>query len=519
MSIEKILVANRGEIALRIMRACRELQLKSVGVFSDVDQTGLHVKYADESYYLGPPEPSLSYLNVEKIIDIAISSGCDAIHPGYGFLSENDRFAEACEKNKIKFIGPSSDTLRRTGNKFEAKKAVSQQGIAVIPGSESPCRDFSEALSVAERIGWPVLIKSVYGGGGRGIRTACNKRDLELNFASAEREAKASFGRFAIYIEKKLVRPRHVEFQILCDEHGGRIHLGERECSIQRRFQKLLELCPSPIIDYRMRDEIGRRATKIARTFNYENAGTVEFLYSEGEFYFIEVNSRLQVEHPITEMVTGVDLVKEQIRIASEEELTLEQECLSMRGWAIECRINAEDPANDFSPSSGRISYYQQPAGPGIRVDTALYEGYEVTFFYDSLIAKLIAWGRDLNETLARVRNALSEFVIEGVKTTIPFHRVLLEDAEFRRMNLSTNFIEDRDLIAKVTLREDETGSEIEEVGALALPLLRKNLSRPTVFAKESTAYAGGVSRWKDFGNGTMSSFVLGATSRFPDVI
>jgi acetyl/propionyl-CoA carboxylase alpha subunit len=357
-----------------------------------------------------------------------------------------------------------------------------------------------------------VLVKSVYGGGGRGIRTASNKKELQLNFASAQREAKTLFGRFVIYVEKTLVKPRHVEFQILCDEQGNRIHLAERECSIQRRFQKLVEFSPSPVVNVALRGKIGSRAVKIAELFDYQNAGTVEFLFSDGEFYFIEVNSRLQVEHPITEMLTGIDIVKEQIKVAKGDSLRINQGAVSLRGAAIECRINAEDSTNDFAPSAGKITSFQQPAGPGIRVDTALHEGYEVTFFYDSLIAKLVAWATDMREAMARMRTALSEFVIEGVKTTIPFHRILIDDPEFLRLNLSTSFIDDRSILAKINENGAWGSSENEEVAALAAVIFR-NMRRDTVPMRNSSM---SCSKWRNY---PVTDYTETPIGRFPDVL
>ena len=441
---DKLLIANRGEIAVRVIRACRELGIKTVAVYSEADRNALHVSMADEAFCIGPPPAAKSYLNITGIISVAEVTGADAIHPGYGFLAENAAFAEVCESCGITFVGPPVTALEVMGAKARARESVAAAEVPVVPGSGGVVTA-KEAVEVAEEIGYPVLIKASAGGGGRGMRTAHHREDLLQALQTAQAEAQAAFGNPDVYIEKYIEEPRHIEVQVLGDRYGKIIHLGERDCSVQRRNQKLLEEAPSPAVTPALRQQLGEAAVRAARSVGYYNAGTVEFLLDRNNnFYFIEMNARIQVEHPVTEMVTGLDLVKEQIRIAAGEPLTLNQEDVAINGWAIECRINAEDAWRDFAPSPGRVTAYLPPGGPGVRVDSALYQGYEVTSYYDSLLAKLIVWGKDRREAIARMERALGEFVIEGVVTTIPFHQRVVNNAFFRRGEVYTNFVRRR---------------------------------------------------------------------------
>jgi len=440
----KILIANRGEIALRVIRACKELGIEAVVVFSKEDEHSLPVKFADEAICIGPPEPAESYLNVSRIISAAEISGAEAIHPGYGFLAESEQFAEVCRSSGIEFIGPAPEVIRKLGNKIEARNTLARKGIPVIPGSEEIVKNKSQARRLISRFGYPVILKAASGGGGRGMRIIWEEKGLDVLFDLAQREAKASFGRPDLYIEKYLERARHIEFQILVDRFNKALHFGERDCSIQRRYQKLIEESPSLILNESLRKKMGKIAVKISKELGYTGAGTVEFLLDEKRrFYFMEMNTRLQVEHPVTEMATGRDLVKDQIRIASGERLICGQEDIKMKGVSLECRINAEDPEKNFASSPGKISAFHLPGGPGIRIDTHIFSGYHIPSFYDSLLAKLITWGKDREEAIARMRRALEEFVIEGVKTTIPFHQHILEDERFIKGNFYTNFVED----------------------------------------------------------------------------
>jgi pyruvate carboxylase subunit A len=439
---DKILVANRGEIAIRVMRACRELGIVSVAVYSDADKAALFAAYADEAYHIGPAPASRSYLDMARVIEAAKRSGAQAIHPGYGFLAENPRFALACEREGIKFIGPSSTVLALVGDKVAARREMIKARVPVTPGSDSCVASFGYAKSIADEIGYPVIVKPSGGGGGIGMTIVEDARQLSAALESCRAIASTTFGLADVYVEKYLPNPRHIEFQILGDGHGNVIHLGERECSIQRRHQKLIEESPSPALNAAMREEMGQVAANAARWVGYEGAGTVEFLYSNGQFYFLEVNARVQVEHPVTEMVTGIDIVKEQIRIASGLPLSARQEDVRMTGSALECRINAEDPLNDFAPTPGRIRGYHAPGGPGIRVDSGVYASYSIPPFYDPMIAKLIAWGRDRDESVARMRRALDEYVIAGVRTNIPFHKAVMENPRFLAGDLGTHFIE-----------------------------------------------------------------------------
>lgn len=441
----KILIANRGEIAVRIIRACRELEIKTVAVFSEADRNSLHVKLADEAICIGPPSPGRSYLNIPNIIAAAQIVGADAIHPGYGFLAENAYFAEMCATSGFTFIGPSPRSIQLMGDKAAARATMIAAGVPVVPGSEGVVKDVDHALAVAKEIGYPVLVKAAAGGGGRGMRVAQNPAELRQAVQTAQQEAEAAFGNAQVYLEKYIEEPRHIEFQVLGDTHGHLIHLGERDCSLQRRHQKILEEAPSTALTPELREEMGQMALKAAAAAGYFNAGTVEFLLDKyGKYYFIEMNTRIQVEHPVTEEVTGIDLVKEQILIAAGERLSYRQEDIQIRGHALECRINAEDPAHNFRPTPGRVERYHAPGGFGVRVDSALYAGYEIPPFYDSLIAKVIAWAPTRAEAIMRMRGVLQEMVIEGVTTTIPFHLKIMDNAFFRRGEIYTNFIQRR---------------------------------------------------------------------------
>ncbi|MCX5725942.1 MAG: acetyl-CoA carboxylase biotin carboxylase subunit [Candidatus Saganbacteria bacterium] len=439
---KKILIANRGEIAVRIIRACKEMGIKAIAVYSEVDKDSLHVKLADESYCIGPASPSQSYLNIPSIISVAEVSGAEAIHPGYGFLAENAKFAEICSSNGLKFIGPSAEAMQKMGDKVTARQTASKAGVPVVPGSSGTISDESEAKKLAGKIGYPVAIKATAGGGGKGLRIARSEPEFVEYFKTARAEAEAAFGNPEVYIEKFIEEPRHIDFQILADEKVNIVHLGERDCSIQRRYQKLIEESPSPALDERLRRRMGDAAVRAAKAVKYVSAGTIEFLLDKkGNFYFMEMNTRIQVEHPVTEMVTNIDIVKEQIRIASGENLGFRQWDVKFSGHAIECRINAEDHNRDFMPSPGEITLYLPPGGPGIRVDSHVYPGYKVLPHYDSLIAKLISWGRDRKEAISRMDRALDEYVIDGIATTIPFHSEVLQNEDFRSGNFSTNFV------------------------------------------------------------------------------
>src|SRR6266498_269139 len=443
---EKILVANRGEIAVRIIRACKELNIRTVAVYSEADVNSMHVQLADEAICIGKAAASESYLRIDRIVSAAEIADVDAIHPGYGFLAENPHFADVCENCNIRFIGPSSHAMNALENKAVSRALAKKAGVPVPPGSDGLVENEQEALTTAKRIGYPVIIKAVAGGGGRGMRTAHNDVSLVKGYHTARTEAEKAFGNSGVYIEKYIENPHHVEFQILGDQKGNIIHLGERDCSIQRRNQKIVEETPSPLIENRfkkLREKLGKAAIRIAETAHYTNAGTVEFIVDDnGNFYFLEVNKRIQVEHPITEEVTGVDLVKQQILIAMGEPIKLSQNDVTFKGHAIECRINAEDPFDDFRPCPGRIEMYYQPGGRGVRVDTHAYAGYTVPSAYDSLICKLITYGKDRREAMDKMSRALGEYMITGVKTTIPFEQAILQDPNFRRGVYSTNFVD-----------------------------------------------------------------------------
>jgi len=445
--LNKVLVANRGEIALRVIRACRELDITAVAVYSTADVDTLAVFLADEEVCIGEHNPMDSYLDPRRILSAAIITNSDAIHPGYGFLAENADFADMCEAHRIKFIGPSSKTIRLMGDKSQAKKVIQEVGLLNVPGSQGLVDNIEKAESMAEEIGYPVIIKATAGGGGKGMRIANNKKELNNNFEPARSEAQNAFGNPGVYIEKYIANPRHIEVQILGDGKGNVIHLGERDCSIQRRHQKLVEESPSPVVNESIRAKIGATAVKAASEIKYEGAGTIEFLLDEsGNFYFMEMNTRIQVEHPVTEIVVGLDLVKEQIRIARGENLPMAQSDVKLVGHAIECRINAEDPFNNFSPCPGKITEFHSPGGPGVRVDTHAYAGYVIPPYYDSMIAKLICHGRNREEALARMTRALDEFIIEGIPTTIPFHKRVMTDPRFVAGEVNTAFLEDFNL-------------------------------------------------------------------------
>lgn len=441
----KLLVANRGEIAVRVIRACREMGISTVAVYSEADRTSMHVKMADEAFCIGPAPSAGSYLNIPNIMSTAELTGVDAVHPGYGFLAENPRFAEIVADCKIAFVGPPSRAIELMGDKSAARGQMQKAGVPIIPGTHGTVSGVREALEAARGTGYPLVIKAAAGGGGRGMRIAQTAEDLPGALQSAQREAEAAFGDGRVYIEKYLQEPRHIEVQILADAHGAVLHLGTRDCSIQRRHQKLIEESPPPRMRERTLAALGRTAVRAAQVIGYVNAGTVEFLVDAHEnLYFMEMNTRIQVEHPVTEAVTGLDLVKEQIRIAAGEKLRFGQRDVEFRGHALECRINAEDPRHGFRPSAGTITGFIPPGGPGIRVDTHCYPGYSVPPHYDSLIAKVIAWGRDRDEAIMRMRRALLEFEVEGIRTTIPFHLRVLDNAFFRRGEVYTNFVQRR---------------------------------------------------------------------------
>ena len=444
---KKVLVANRGEIAVRILRACEERGLSTVAVFSEADRTALHVRYADEAYLIGPAPSRESYLRIDTIIDVARKAGVDAIHPGYGFLSENAEFAAACADVGITFIGPSPDAIARMGDKSTARETVAKRNVPLVPGSEKGLRD-DELKAAAQEIGFPLMVKASAGGGGKGMRAVTDEREFTNALASARREAQNAFGNDEVYLEKLITNARHIEIQVLADSHGNTIHLNERECSIQRRHQKLIEEAPSVAIDEKLRQEIGQVAISAAEAVNYVNAGTIEFLFDskDNKYYFLEMNTRLQVEHPVTELVTGVDIVKEQIAIAAGRRMRYRQEDVKLNGWAIECRITAEDPFNNFLPSTGTVTYLKEPNGPGVRVESSLYRGSEVSLFYDPMVAKLIASGENRAEAILRMRRALNEYRIGGIKTSIPFHQEIMDSTEFIWGTFDTDFINRRDL-------------------------------------------------------------------------
>lgn len=447
MMFKKVLVANRGEIAVRVIRACRELGIDTVAVYSEADQESLHVTLADEAYCIGPAVSKDSYLNMTNLMSVATLVEADAVHPGYGFLAENADFAELCAACNITFIGPDPQAIVKMGDKTTARETMKAAGVPVVPGTEGVIEDLDFAVETARDIGYPVIVKATAGGGGKGMRVVHTEEELKRAIQMAQQEAEANFGNPGVYLEKFLVEPRHIEIQVLADSHGNTIHLGERDCSIQRRYQKLVEEAPSPALDSALREKMGQAAVAAAKAVNYSGAGTVEFLLDkEGNFYFMEMNTRIQVEHPVTELVTGIDLVKEQIRLAAELPLSVKQEDVIINGWAIECRINAEDPDRNFMPSPGTIRFYLPPGGAGVRVDSGAYPGYSISPFYDSMVAKLIVWGKDREEAILRMKRALEEFAIDGVSTTIPFHLKLLNHPMFNQGDFHIQFLEKTDL-------------------------------------------------------------------------
>ncbi|WP_411343021.1 acetyl-CoA carboxylase biotin carboxylase subunit [Paenibacillus sp. WLX1005] len=447
MKFQKILIANRGEIAVRIIRACRELGISTVAIYSEADRDSLHVRLADEAYCVGPTLSKDSYLNLTNLMSIATLTECDAVHPGYGFLAENADFAEICESCNITFIGPSPDAINRMGDKSEAKRTMQEAGVPVIPGSEGIVEDLNEAVKIAREIGYPVIIKATAGGGGKGIRLAEDEESLVKQITNAQQEAEKAFGNGGVYLEKFLTGMKHVEVQIIADRHGNAVHLGERDCSVQRRRQKLVEEAPCPVLSPELRERMGAAAVRAAKAVNYSGAGTLEFLLGPDEqFYFMEMNTRIQVEHPVTEMVTGVDLIQEMIHVAEGHPLSFTQEEVVINGWSIECRVNAEDPDRNFMPSPGKIDFYLPPGGPGVRVDSGAYPGYTISPYYDSMIAKLIVWAPTRAEAIAKMKRALDEFAIEGIYTTIPFHLRLLNHETFVRGDFDIKFLEENEV-------------------------------------------------------------------------
>ncbi len=447
--MKKVLIANRGEIAVRIIRACKELDIETVAVYSEADHDALHVQMADESYCIGPKLSKDSYLSFSNIISVAKLTGCDGIHPGYGFLAENASFAELCEQCNITFIGPTSDAISKMGTKDVARETMRKAGVPVVPGSTGIVADDQEGLAIAREIGFPVIIKATAGGGGKGIRVARTEEELVKGIQITQKEAAAAFGNPGVYIEKFIEVFRHIEIQVLADQYGNAIHLGERDCSIQRRMQKLVEEAPSPALSPELRAEMGEAAVKAALAVNYRSAGTVEFIFDHinQKFYFMEMNTRIQVEHPVTEMITGIDLIQQQLKIASGEKLSYKQSDVKINGWSIECRINAENPAKNFMPSAGKISMYLAPGGYGVRVDSAMYTGYSIPPYYDSMVAKLITHADTREEAVAKMKRALSEFVIEGVFTTIPLHAKLMDHEVFKSGDFDTKFLETYDVL------------------------------------------------------------------------
>jgi acetyl-CoA carboxylase biotin carboxylase subunit len=489
---KKILIANRGEIALRVLRACHELGISAVAVYSDVDRASLHVRKADESYPIGPAASSESYLNIPKILDVARRSGADAIHPGYGFLSENARFAQACADAGVKFIGPTAAAMDAMGSKTRARQAMEKAGVPFVPGTSRGVESLEEAEQVAARIGYPVMLKAAAGGGGKGMRLVQVANDLKGALESARSEAQRSFGDSEVYIEKAIINPRHIEMQVLADEHGHTVYLGERECSLQRRHQKVLEEAPSPIVDAEMRRRMGEVAVRVARAAGYTNAGTVEFLVDQHKnFYFLEMNTRLQVEHPVTELITGLDLVHLQIRIAAGERLPFTQEEVQIRGHAIECRIYAEDPDNNYFPSPGKIALLLEPSGPGIRLDSGMYEGWNVPIDYDPLLAKLIGYGADREQAISRLARALNEYFVGGIKTNISLFRRILRDKDFIAAKLDTGFL-DRMLKQSEDKAVDSNAVNVAAVAAGVFAALSTTPSPAT-----STVTNEAISNWK----------------------
>jgi acetyl-CoA carboxylase biotin carboxylase subunit len=497
----KILIANRGEIAVRVARACRELNASPVVVYSEADAAALHVRLADEAYLLGPAPSAESYLRIDRIIEVARACGAEAIHPGYGFLSENAEFARACERAGIVFVGPPAEAMELMGSKTNARRAALEAGAPVVPGTTEPLKSFDDARETAGRVGYPVMLKAAAGGGGKGMRLVANEGELQSAFDTARSEAQAAFGDSSVYIEKAVERPRHIEIQVFADRHGNCVHLGERECSIQRRHQKVVEECPSPIDEPGLRDRMGEAAVKIARAASYVGAGTVEFLVSDvtRDFYFLEMNTRLQVEHPVTELVTGVDLVREQIAVAAGAPLSFKQEDVRWTGHAIECRVYAEDPENNFMPSPGRITFLRVPQGPGVRDDGGVYAGAEVSIYYDPMISKLAVWARTREEAVDRLRRALDEYAVGGINTTLPFFREIVRDEEFIAGRLDTGFIPRffarRDAARAESGGDAEQGTTARDLAAVAAALARD--ARKQGDANGGANGVGAQSPWK----------------------
>lgn len=472
----KVLVANRGEIAIRILRALKEMRIRTVTVFSDADRSSPHVRYADEAYRIGPPPSAESYLNIERIIETAKKSGCQAVHPGYGFLAENAIFAEACEREGIAFVGPSGTAIRLLGDKMRARKTMKEAGIPVVPGSEEAVRNEREARKICDKIGYPVILKAAAGGGGKGMRKIMGPDEIARALSTAMSEAGSAFDDSRIYIEKFIENPRHIEFQILADKHENVVHLGERECSVQRRHQKMIEESPSCVVDERLRAEIGDVARRVVLAAGYTNAGTVEFLVDKDRtFHFLEMNTRLQVEHPVTELVTGVDIVKQQFLLAAGEKLRLTRDQISLKGSAIECRISAEDPFNNFMPSTGKIIRLVEPGGPGVRVESGVFEGLEISLYYDPLIAKLLTWGVTREEAIGRMKRALGEYWIHGIQTTIPFHMKVLENEEFLSGNYNTGIVEG----ISAELQPERVDSSVVAIAAAVMAHREKGMKLP----------------------------------------
>ena len=490
--IEKVLIANRGEIALRVIKTCKALGIKTVAVYSDEDYNSMHVKQASEAYHIGEASPAKSYLNQEKILEVILASGADSVHPGYGFLSENDDFANLCEKNKVIFIGPTAESMNLCGDKMKCKAAMLKANVPTVPGSLGLVKDADDAEKIANEIGYPVMLKSVYGGGGRGIRIVTSDVELRDGYESVTGESIAAVGKSAILVEKFLEKTRHIEYQFARDTHGNTVHIFERECSIQRRNQKLIEQTPSPIVDEKTRGVVGESVCRAADAVGYTNLGTAEFLRADnGEFYFIEINARLQVEHPITEFVSGLDLVKLQIDIANGGEIPFKQSDLKMNGYAIECRINAEDTFLDFAPSTGVVPDVVIPAGPGIRCDTYLYPGCTVSPFYDSLMAKLVSWGQTFDESRTRMLAALDDFYIQGVETSIPLYKTILNSDEYKNGNLTTDFLKRYDMIDRLD-KDLQKEKEEKSLAGLAAAVIYSEYFKSKV--ENSTA---NNSNWK----------------------
>ena len=496
--IKKVLIANRGEIALRVMRSCREIGIATVAVFSEADRFSLHVRYADEAYYIGPSSSNESYLVIENIIDVARKSGADAIHPGYGFLSENALFSDRCKKEGIVFIGPAAHAISTMGDKITARETMMAAGVPVVPGTKEAITDEKEAVKNATDIGLPVMIKASAGGGGKGMRLVKEEKNLLDAIRAAKSEALASFGDDSVYIEKYIESPHHIEFQILADKHGNVIHLCERECSVQRRHQKVIEETPSPLVTPEMREKMGQDAVAAARAVNYEGAGTIEFLADNNRnYYFLEMNTRLQVEHPITEEVIGIDLVKEQIRIASGQELSLKQKDIKQTGHAIECRIYAEDPDNNFMPSPGTIRHMAEPSGPGVRIDGYVYEGYKIPLYYDPLISKLIVWAETRENAIGRMKRALQEYKISGIKTSINFLEKVMNNKEFAAGRYDTHFIDDN--IATLVGANDGQNPDLEDLAIITAFFEYSDKISNSQSLKPFQSN-GGSSPWKNFG-------------------